>query len=212
MLKITAIVLTSVVSVSGMIADPVWGASRIERSGTVGLGVAGVYGGVRGNARFGTDYDDGPGLSLTVRYVVGPHWSVGLNFQSQTYNSVANALAAGFDKIRMTNVSLDTYFYRDRTQDASQYLVAGFGFYRPEIHLQNNETAFPRENLVLSLGLGAEVFVKENWGFELSARALGYFGDGYTDQERADVTLERATDTFSLGFQGQIGILYYLLR
>ena len=81
-----------------------------------------------------------------------------------------------------------------------------------EIHLQNNETAFPRENLVLSLGLGAEVFVKENWGFELSARALGYLGDGYTDQERADVTLERATDTFSLGFQGQIGILYYLVR
>ena len=90
--------------------------------------------------------------------------------------------------------------------------MAGIGFFRPEIHLGDAQTAFPRENFLITVGIGAEVFIKENWGFELGARALGYFGDGYTDPERADPDLERSTETFTFGFHGQIGILYYLLR
>lgn len=188
------------------------GATRVEEAGTVGLSIGGGYGVVTGNSRYGLDYEGGLALNLALRYVLGPHWSLGLSFQSQSYDSVPEAYAQDFDKVVMTDICGEVYFYRDRNQDASQYMMAGLGLYRPEIHLRGDNIAFPGENLRATVGVGAEVFIRENWGLELGARAVGYFGDGYTAQERVDDTVIKESSSFTVGFQGQVGILYYLLR
>ena len=61
--------------------------SRIERSGSIALGGAAGYGIVTGDSRYGSEFDQGWGLDLLVRYVLGPHWSLGLGFQSQKYDA-----------------------------------------------------------------------------------------------------------------------------
>jgi opacity protein-like surface antigen len=142
--------------------------------------------------------------------VVAPHWSVGADFQSNRYGARTSE-PGGATKVQMTNVQAELYYYRDRNQDASQYLVLGVGFYRPELHNDAEEVSFPGENLLLTVGVGAELFFKENWGLDIGARALGYLGDGFTDQEKADAALQ-IPGNFSFAIQGQIGLLYYLLR
>lgn len=183
--------------------------SRIERAGTVGLSGGGCYGVMKGNSRYGTGFDSGAGLNLGLRYVLGPHWSLGVSFQSQAYDGVPTDT---LQKVQMTDISVDTYFYRDREADASQYIMVGAGFYRPEIHISKDEISFPGENLRLSAGVGAEVFFRENWGLELSGRIVGYFGDGLTYQERADDTFPKPSGSLSYALQGHVGIIYYLLR
>lgn len=193
-------------------AVPAAAQSRVERPGTIGLTAGGTYGLITGQSRFGRDFDDGAGLTVGLRYVLSRHWSTGATFGSQAYSAGTEAAAEGTDKVQMTNVLLDFYYYRDRTQDASQYVVLGLGFYRPEVHDSSSDIGFPSENFLLSAGVGAEVFIRENWGLDLSGRALGYFGRGFTAQELVDEATRLTDSKFSVGLQGQVGLIYYLLR
>jgi hypothetical protein len=191
-----------------VMAGPATGQSRVEEPGTLGLTMSGTYGVITGNTRYGNQFEDGPGLTLGVRYVAASNWSVGLSFFSQTFDAKPDT--TGLDKLRVTDITLDLFFYRDRNADASQYLMIGIGFYRPEMHFSGEEITFPGENLLLELGLGAEIFIKENWGLELSGRAFGYVGDGLTAFEVNEGV--EPDGNFSVGIQGQVGIIYYLLR
>lgn len=187
--------------------------SRIERSGSIALGGAAGYGIVTGDSRYGSEFDQGWGLDLLVRYVLGPHWSLGLGFQSQKYDAQPAAnTATGVDKLQITDIRFDTYYYRDRSKDASQYLVLGIGMYRPEIHYDEESIAFPGENIELSLGMGAEIFIGETWGFELAGRAIGYFGNGLTTEEEADPNTPPPASDVTLGLRGQAGLFVYITR
>jgi len=193
------------------------GAEGLEESGTVGLSAFGDYGLMTGNSRYGLDFKGGGGYGVTIRYVVGPHWSLGLYFQNQSYDAREGAVSgppdeeAPVDKLVVTDVMGDVYFYRQRGIDASQYLVAGLGFYRPEVRAGDGTIVFPGENLVLSAGAGAEVFIREDWGLDLNGRAFGYFGNGLSDVE-VDNPDVKGTGSFAAGFHFQVGIFYYLLR
>ncbi len=178
----------------------------IEDEGSIGLSAFGDFGWITGQARYGLDFSHGGGYGVTLRYVASPHASLGLYFQSQTYTAKDQAkLDQGVKKLVSTQIMGDLYYYRDRAADASQYLVVGVGFYRPEIHFQSDEILFPGENLVVSGGGGAEVFIRENWGLDLSGRAFAYFGKGVG--ERETIT---AGGSVSIGLTAQIGLLYYL--
>lgn len=199
-------------AVLALAAVPAAAQSRVEEPGTIGLTAGGAYGMITGQSRYGRDFTDGAGITVGLRYVLSPHWSTGATFASQAYQAGTTAAAEGTDKVQMTNVLLDFYYYRDRNTDASQYLVMGLGFYRPEVHDSAQEISFPGENALLSVGAGAEVFIRENWGLELSARALGYFGRGFTPQELADTTTRLTDSKVALGLHAQVGLIYYLLR
>jgi hypothetical protein len=192
-------------------------AEGVDEAGTVGLSGFGDYGYMTGNSRYGLDFTSGGGYGVTLRYVVDPHWSLGLYFQNQTYDARTTAVSgppdeeAPVDKLVVTDVMADVYFYRDRTIDASQYLVAGLGFYRPEIRSSGGTVLFPGENLVLSAGAGVEVFIRENWGLDLNGRGFAYFGDGLSDQELDNPDV-KGTGSLAAGFHVQVGIFYYLLR
>jgi len=188
--------------------------SRVERNGSIALAGGAGYGIITGDSRFGSEFDTGLGIDILLRYVLGPHWSMGLGFQSQVYDATPNAVTAnGEEKLQITDIRFDTYYYRDRSKDASQYLVLGIGMYRPEIHYQGEgNVSFPGENLELSFGMGAEIFIGETWGIELGGRALGYFGNGLTQEEEADPDLAPPTSSVALGLRGQAGVFFYILR
>lgn len=190
-------------------AAPAWADGRVERPGTVGLSLGGAYGVLTGNSRLGLDFEAGLGYNVSLRYVLGRSWSLGLNFHNHTFDAVPDARPQGTDKLVVTNVSGQVYYYRNRSLDAAQYAVLGLGFYRPEIHLGEGEISFPGENLLVSAGIGAEVFIKENWGLDLGARAVGYFGEGIGDFEAGTISPD---GNVAVGFHGQVAVLYYLLR
>jgi hypothetical protein len=206
--------IAAAMTIAALAAAPAEAITRLERSGTVGLSLFGGYGTVTGKSRYGYDFAEGPGYGITLRYTVHPHVSLGLFFENQAYDAVPGLMTSGNDpvainKLVSTQVMADVYFYRDRNLDVSQYAVFGLGFYRPEIHLPNKDVLFPALNLVLSAGVGAEVFIRENWGLDLSGRVFGYFGDGLADQERDPLPDE---GSLSIGLQGHVGFIYYLLR
>jgi hypothetical protein len=196
-------------------------ASRLERPGTVGLSLYGGYGWVTGESRYGLDFDTGWGLGVNIRYVLGPHWSLGLNFQNQSYDAVTAAQDV-YKKFTVTDAVFDVYLYPNRTLDSAQYFVVGVGFYRPEVHRTDGTIQFPGENILLSGGLGMEVFIKENWGLDLSGRAYGYVGDGYADQEKSQTPCSETENVepcfpgvdgdFSVGLVAQVGLIYYIMR
>ncbi len=193
------------------LAGPARAASNIDEEGTVGLSLFGDYGLVTGKSRYGLDFEGGGGYGVNLRYVVNPRWSLGLYFQHQDYSSKPEAeRETNVKKAVMTQVIGDLYYYGKRNLDSSQYLVLGLGFYRPEIHYTEEEVGYPGENLVVSAGLGAEVYIRENWGLDLSVRSFGYFGSGLAEGDRTQGITSNGN--FSVGLQAQAGILYYLVR
>jgi hypothetical protein len=195
-----------------LIAMPAAGQNRVDRVGTIGLSVSGLYGAVTGNSRYGQEFSSGPGMAIGLRYVTSRHISLGLSFHSQRYDANETGQALDDLDLRMTDIRFDTYYYRDRGANAPQYFLVGIGLFRPEVRHSANEISFPTENLVLCAGMGAEVFIRETWGLDFSARATGYFGNGFSPEEIAAGDQTVSEGNFSAGFQGQIGLFYYLAR
>jgi hypothetical protein len=196
-------------------ALPTEGASRLERPGTIGISGYGSFGWITGQSRYGLDFNTGFGLGLTLRYVTSPHWAVGLNFQQQNFGSNSDAVPAGetaaLDQFTFTDILFNLYYYRERKSDASQYMVLGAGFYRPEVKYSDGTTSFPGENLILQGGLGIELFIRETFALDLSGQAYGVFGDGYNTQEKSDPDFV-SDGSFSVVLAGQVGILFYILK
>lgn len=185
------------------------------RQGSIGLGAFGAYGTIMGDSRLGRDFQNGGGYGVDLRYVVGPHWTMGLIFQNQIYQPESSDTAE--DKLVTTGLSFNVYYYRQRGMDVSQYLFLGVGFYRPEVHFvqivdeqEVEQVSFPGENLALTGGLGVDLFIRENWGINLSGRAIGYFGDGISKEEELAVPPVTATGDVALGLIAQAGLFYYL--
>ena len=206
----------AVLAAAALLAAPAGAQTRLDREGTVGLCAFGDYATLTGESRFGLDFKSGGGYGINIRYTLNPHWSLGLTFHNQTYGAVRDVKSQGVEKLVSTEVVGEAYFYRDRDVDAAQYAVLGIGFYRPEVHYTDEDVLYPGENVILTAGLGVEVFLRENWGLDLSARGLGYLGEGYADQERETAAAAGTPITpqgsFAVGLQVQAGIIYYLTR
>ena len=209
-----------VLAASTLASDPAAAApvTRVERAGTVGLGAFGSYGTVVGDSRFGLQFQNGGGYGVDLRYVAGPHWSLGLTFQNQMYQPEDSGGTQ--DKLVTTGLLFNVYYYRKRGLDVANYLVLGAGFYRPEIHFlevvddENRESiSFPGESLALTGGMGVELFIRENWGFNISGRAIAYFGDGVAQEEELDPdSPAESNGNISVGLLGQVGLFYYLIK
>ena len=163
---------------AALLTAPAGAQTRLDREGTVGLSAFGDFATLTGQSRLGLDFKSGGGYGIDIRYTLNPHWSLGLAFHNQTYGAVrgAKSIGAEVDKLVSTEVTAEAYYYRDRNVDAAQYAVLGVGFYRPEVHRTDEDILFPGENLFVTAGLGVEVFLRENWGIDLSARGIGLPG------------------------------------
>lgn len=210
---------------------------RLDRPGTAALGGGGSYALVTGEGRYGLDFDNGAGYHFFLKYTVAPRWALGFRFENQSFGWVDGVRReddelAGFtyDRMTMTTFEAQVTYYTSRNRDASPYVAAGIGYYRPELReatsVGNSEvptadggTVFPGGNVMATLGAGAEVFLREKWALDLSARSMLLYGSGYADNElNADgfdeVARRQAIDTpnASFAFQLSIGILYYVTK
>jgi opacity protein-like surface antigen len=189
------------------LAAPAQAQYRQIRPGTVSLGLGGSFGLVTGNSRFGLDFDSGGGYLFALNYAVTPNISLGLNFQNQTYNWVDGE--PRYDNLVVTTFEGHARLYRKRGTDASQYVMAGIGVYRPEFRIGDTETVFPGDGFLFTGGAGVELFLRENWALDLSARGIGYVGNGISDQEFETV---EDTGNLSFGLHGQLAIVYFMLK
>jgi len=191
--------------------------NRLFRPGTVALGGGGNLGVITGKGRYGFDFNGGQGYNITIKYTVARSVALGVNFQNLSYDWVASDCfddVAPEDCPRYRNLVMTTfegqaYLYRNRRSDAPQYFMLGIGVYRPELRVDDTSTVFPEANLMLSTGLGAEVFLRENWALDLGVRAVGFVGNGIADQE---AFLVRGGDNISFGLHAQAGILYFITQ
>jgi opacity protein-like surface antigen len=190
--------------------------SPMDEPGAINLNLFAAYGSLTGNSRFGLDFNAGAGFGVNLRYTAAEHWALGLIFNSQRYQKRDDAANVDLiDKLVMTMVLGEVYYYPNRESSASWYFVGGIGFYRPEIREQGEVVVFPGENLALQAGLGSELFIGETWGVDVSGRGFAYYGDGIADAEvdppdgRDPVT---ADGKWSLGLHAQVGIFFYLLK
>lgn len=171
------------------------------------MGGGGGYSLINGEARYGLDFDAGPGYYINLKYSVSERVAVGFNFQNQGYQWVDGE--PQYDDLVLTTFEGHIYFYRDRDADANQYAMLGLGIFRPELRRNVGETVFPGEGLILTVGLGTELFLRENWALDLSGRAIGYFSEGIAPSEMDTI---ESTGSVSFGLTGQLGILYYLIK
>lgn len=199
-------------------------ASRLDRPGTVALGGGGGYGLTAGEGRYGLDFGGGGSYHFVIRYTAAPHWVLGFHFQNQNFSwedairtETDTYAIEPYDDMVMTTFEGQICWYPASQVDSRQYLFAGVGVYRPELRRSKEDVVFPGENIFLSLGLGTELFLRENWALDITGRGMALFGTGYADPEvngLTDFELQQVRDTpdLSLGFQIQAGILYYVLK
>jgi opacity protein-like surface antigen len=196
---------------------------RIDRPGTVSIGGGASYGIMVGNARYGLDFDSGLGYNVVLRYALDRKWMLGFHFQNQTYDAISG-LDYGEDvpldppdRLVVTTFEGQLYYYLRQGTDSRNYALVGLGVYRPEIRYDERtpgvaavETAsFPGENLMMTAGLGVELFLRENWALDLTGRVLGYYGSGIADQE---FEFLESTGDISFGLHARVGLLYFLSR
>jgi opacity protein-like surface antigen len=209
---------------AGILPAAAESASRIDRPGTTMIGLGGSWGLVTGEGRYGLDFGNGGGYFISLKHTVTRNLALGFRFENQSFGWVDGIRDAGgslvedpYDHMIITTFEGLLYYYHHRSEDASPYVVAGIGVYRPELRRKADDTVFPGENLMGSLGLGAELFLRENLSIDLSGRGTLLYGNGYAEGEITgfdDFALEQANATSKASFSMQIsaGLLYYLLK
>lgn len=165
-----------------------------QRSGTFSIGIQGQVSGLLSGKG---DYDAfrlrngleglGAGLSVRLRLAVDRASAVGINFEAIDFKrSLGDDEIAPFeeaandtsDKVHSTVVTLDYYRYFWRRMKDTPYVVAGVGYYRPEIRFGEFGTRFPGSNAIAHVGVGGEHFFTRSVSLELSARMYALFHSG----------------------------------
>jgi opacity protein-like surface antigen len=164
-----------------------------QRSATFSIGAQGQIAGLtsaKGDYQvFEMDGLDGVGggVSIRMRLAINRSSAVGINFEGQTFkrglpdNVISEFEVAQNDTVeslQTTNVTADYYRYFWRRAKQTPYLVAGIGFYRPEIRFDEVQTSFPGSDLLFNLGGGVEHFFTRKVSLEFSYRAYLYSHSG----------------------------------
>lgn len=173
-------------------------ATAQERPGTLSLGLQAQYGRILGPSDFASEFDQGGGFALRIRYALGGPQAFGISFESQTFGPDTNAdqVEPGPDRLKFSNATLEYLRYFNRGEGRSQYLVAGAGLFHPSDRRADGSVALRSDGLILVAGGGLEVFVRRTTAIDLSLRANALLGG-----EGVTATIEAA-----------IGPHFYLIK
>jgi opacity protein-like surface antigen len=179
-----------------------WTSARAEwvvvppRTGQVGLGVQGQYGGMLDTGGIGSQFETGPGLAVRLRYRMRYERGMGLSFESQRFDvrqvSLAdtaanhmNAYTYGFDVYQMFGT-------RTRT---TKWVSVGVGLAEFRRVLNDKEIDFSNnsDGVYVSAATGIERFVWQSWAIDLSGKYLTVFQDGKANHD----------------FQASLGLIVY---
>jgi len=176
----------AILLLAGLLAAP---AQAYEhRRGTPSIGVQLHYGLLAGNADWTDVFSTAHGVTIHVRQYIARNRALGLTFELQRYaeGTTVPLIAEEFnpDYLQIQLIMFDYYFYFNRAQKRTPYLVLSGGFYRPEIVDEGDRdlqqygsvVEHPDEGLIARTGVGLEWFLGRT--FSIDGSISGYYIHG----------------------------------
>jgi opacity protein-like surface antigen len=156
------------------------------RAGQVGLAIQGQYGMLLDSGSLGTEFGQGPGLAVRLRYRMRYERGLGLSFESQRFD----ARTATVDDTLANHLSMFTYgvdayqMFGTRTR-TTRWLSVGGGLLQTRRVLNDKEIEFAlnSDGVFVSAGAGVEQFFWQSWAFDLSTRYSAAFLDGKVNHD-----------------------------
>ena len=156
-----------------------------HRRGTPSIGGQVHFGLLQGDSDWVDVFQPAQGLTIRVKQYVARNRAIGISFELQRFgeSSTVPLIDSSFrpDYLQMQILMFDYYFYFNRAQKRSPYLVVGGGFYRPEIVAEGVDESFGGE-FTVAAGLmvfapraaleGSRVTVYDRDGRDLAENGL----------------------------------------
>jgi hypothetical protein len=156
------------------------------RPGQVGIGLQGQYGTMLESGNFGSDYGQGPGLAVRLRYRMRYERGLGLSFEGQRFD--ARVAPTGRDSVASASfftAGADFYqMFGTRTR-TTKMLSLGAGLAKVTVKTEGGENVYPvsGDGPYLSAGAGLERFFWRSWAADLSTRYMAVFHDGEVNHD-----------------------------
>jgi len=156
-----------------------------HRRGTPSIGVQLHYGLLAGNSDWTDVFQEARGVAIHVKQYVARDRAIGLTFELQRFaeSTTIPIIAEDFDPdyLQMQIVMFDYYFYFNRAQKRTPYVVLSGGFYRPEIVDEGDKdlqelgyvVEHPHEGVLARAGVGLEWFLGRT--FSIDGTLSGYY-------------------------------------
>jgi opacity protein-like surface antigen len=170
----------------------------LPRTGQVGVGVQGQYGGLAKQGELGDEFGTGAGLAVRLKYRMRYDRGMGLSFETRTLDGRGKFMAksafppgAGADSLaplkslKLQTFGLDLYqFFRTRTRTQG-FLSATAGLAKINAVGRDGDPVYPvaGDGMFLSVGAGAERFIYRSWAVDASVRYSAIFLDGGTNND-----------------------------
>jgi len=164
------------------------------RSGQVGLGMQGQFGTLLDSGLIGSEFGQGPGLTVRVRYRMRYERAIGLSFESQSFDARNPSDSTGaLTKATAVLSGLELYQLFGTRSNAHKMISVGIGLAQISQDTNDGGTIFPGDGLYVSAGAGVEQFFWNSWAFDLSTRYMTIFQEGGTNHD----------------FQISLGLIFY---
>jgi hypothetical protein len=162
-----------------------------HRRGTPSFGVQGQFGITAGDSDWHELFDNGFGVSISVRQYIARDRAVGLTAQQQSFDRIhgdpknahiEDPTDAAYDKLQFQLLMVDYYAYFHRAAKRTPYVVASAGFYRPQLldqfqeagtNAEGEHVKYPGEGFLLRAGGGFEYFLART--LSIDSTLSGYF-------------------------------------
>ncbi len=162
-----------------------------QPTGTFSAGVQGQVSGLFSGSGveyglFELDGLDGvrAGVAVRLRMAIDRQSAFGISFETLGFDRTGAEIAAFEEAARDTAQTMhaavvtgEYYRYFARKAKDTPYVVAGLGWFRPEIRFGDFATRFPGSGLTLTFGGGLEHFFSRTVSLELSVRSHALFHD-----------------------------------
>lgn len=174
-----------------------------QRGGSLTIGFHGQYGIIEGSARYGEDFQWGPGYGVRLRYALSRQAALGLVFERMTFDSEIDTIPepgqlAPPQRVILIVTGGEYIRHFDRRGKVGKSVVAGIGFYHPTIEISRNEAevAGQEDNFLAWVGGALEYFPRRTIGVEFGLRLYGMLADGGNSGVA----------------EGSVGVNFYLLK
>jgi len=150
----------------------------LPKPGQVGFALQGQYGTMFSGGNLGSEFGDGGGLTVRVRYRMRYERAIGISFESQTLNARSAPVAdTSRTKLNMQLSGVDFYQMFNTDQKLQQMLSLGVGLAQLHYSLRDGETEYPEagDGVYLSLGGGLERFFYRSMAVDASLRYIAIF-------------------------------------
>ena len=167
----------------------------LPRTGQVGVGVQGQFGGMPATGELGTEFGTGFGMTVRIKYRMRYDRGLGLSFETKRLDargarSDETAFPASPDGLPRTALSLQTFgldlyqFFGTRTRTQA-FLSASGGLAKINSWVTNGDPVYPLagDGMYLGVGAGVERFVYRSWAVDASLRYSAVLLDGKTNHD-----------------------------